>query len=148
MAAFAFMFFIAMPGPFFPAINTELILLLQVLESGQDPALMVLAASGGHMTLYLLLHAMGEKTLTRWGPMARRLAAMTTEKRERFRNGATAGLVVGSLLGVPPVVVLAPLSSSVGFPRWRLAVITLLGRIVRFGVLVSLGGEALRWLQS
>jgi membrane protein YqaA with SNARE-associated domain len=148
MAAFVVMFALAIPGPLFPAFNTELILLYRVLELGEHPALVVAAASVAQMMLCLVLSLAGERTLLRWKFFAKRITALTQEKRDRFRTGATALLWFGATLGFPPIVILAVGSSSVGYGRLPLALIMLVGRVIRFSVLVALGTEAQQWLSS
>lgn len=139
------MYLMAIPGPVFPVINTEAVLLLRVAQDTLDPLGLVLAAAAGHMTLYLILHELGEKTLHKWAYVKRKLEKLTPEQRERFKNSTTAGFVMGSLLGVPPVFLLAPLSSSLGYPRLAVAFITFTGRVARFSVLVFAGKEVRAW---
>jgi len=93
----------------------------------------------------VILHALGEQTLHRWSYLSKKLNALTDVQRERFRNSTTAGFVIGGVMGVPPVILLAPLASTLGYSRLLMAVITLAGRLIRFGVLVGAGNELRAW---
>ena len=139
------MYFYSMLGPLFPAFNTEVMLLYQLMTGTQHPVVMAVTASAGQATLYLVLYTLGEGTLMRWKALGRRLAALTPAQRERFRQGTSAALASGALTGLPPVILMAPLVSSFGYSRLRLVVIVFTGRVVRFGLLLAFSDQVRRW---
>ncbi len=142
---YVWMVFLAMPGPLLWAINTETILVYQV-QQGLDPLLLALCAATGQVGTFLILYALGEQALMRIGFFARRIEAWPPEKRLKLRSSTTAGLVSGGLFGIPPVIVVAPFSSTVHYPRVKMCAIVFVTRLVRFTALTMGGERVLEWM--
>ena len=62
------------------------------------------------------------------------------ERRTRLRERTTPALLLGGLTGIPPVVVLACLCSSVAYPRLKMGALVFATRFARF-LVVALGGQ-------
>lgn len=144
MTAYLLMALMAMPGPLVWALNTEVILVYEV-HAGGEPLLLAASAALGQVGTFLILYALGEKGLRRIAYFARRLDALTDEKRCRLRQSTTACLVAGGLLGVPPVFVMAPFCGTVVYPRLKMSGIVFLTRFTRFSVLAYGGQQVLTW---
>lgn len=135
----------AMPGPILWVISTEAMLIYGVLSEGRNPYGMVLAAAFGQTVTFTILYLLGEKTLVRIPAARKRLEALTTEQRLRFERGTSVALFVGSVVGFPPVFLLGPLAATVHYPLWMLWLTVMIGRCIRFSVVLA-GGEQIRGL--
>lgn len=145
MLPYVLMVFMAMPGPLLWVINTETILVVQV-QQGQLPVLLAACAALGQVGTFLIIYQLGEAALHRIPFFSKRLTAWPDEKRLALRSRTTPALVLGGLTGLPPVVVLACLCSSVDYPRLKMSGLVFVTRFVRF-LVVALGGQqVLAWL--
>ena len=145
MIPYVLMVFMAMPGPLLWVVNTETILLVQVRE-GQLPVLLAACAALGQVGTFLILYALGEQALRRVPFFARQLNKWPQEKRDRLRSRTTPALVLGGLFGLPPVILMACLCSTVLYPRLKMSVVVFVTRYIRFLVVAFGGQQVLAWL--
>jgi membrane protein YqaA with SNARE-associated domain len=144
MLPYVLMVFMAMPGPLLWVVNTETILVVQV-QQGQLPILLAACAALGQVFTFLILYQLGEAALHRIPLFSARLHAWPEEKREKLRTRTTPALVLGGITGLPPVVVMACLCSSVAYPRVKMSVLVFLTRFLRFSVVALGGQQVLAW---
>jgi membrane protein YqaA with SNARE-associated domain len=147
MLPYVLMVFMAMPGPLLWIVNTETFVVVAVKE-GHVPALLAACAALGQVGTFLVLYQLGEAALHRVPFFARQLGKWPDERRARLRERTTPALLLGGLTGLPPVVVLACLCSSVAYPRLKMSALVFVTRFARF-LVVALGGrQVLGWFTS
>lgn len=144
MLPYVLMVFMAMPGPLLWVINTETILVVQV-QQGQWPVLLAACAALGQVGTFLIIYELGEAALHRIPFFSRSLTAWPDGKRNALRARTTPALVLGGITGLPPVVVLACLCSSVDYPRFKMSVLVFITRFLRFSVVALGGQQVLAW---
>ncbi|MBI5495431.1 MAG: hypothetical protein HY904_10440 [Deltaproteobacteria bacterium] len=144
MTAYLLVALMAMPGPLLWALSTEAIVVYQV-HAGLDPLGLAASAALGQVGTFLILYALGEKGLRRIRWFDERLNRLDDRARERMRRSTTGALVSGGLVGLPPVIAMAPFCGTVFYPRLRMSAIVFITRMVRFSVLTLGGQQVLAW---
>jgi membrane protein YqaA with SNARE-associated domain len=146
MWPYALMVVFAVPGPLLWFISTEAMVVYGVTQEGRDALLFPLCGALGQCITFTGLYLVGEKALKKVAYTRRKLEALTPEKRVRFSKGTTVGLISGSITGLPPVFVLGPLAASVHYPLWKLWIIAVAGRTLRFWLLAVGFSQVRTWL--
>jgi membrane protein YqaA with SNARE-associated domain len=130
-----------------PLINIEAIIVLAASQDRAPGWLLVLGATVGQM-LGKLLWYYGGHELDRFPFVARRMqrprAKASMERWQQRSSGRpwfTAGLLfLSASVGVPPYAVLAVVAGALRVPLWIFMLTGLLGRALRFWVII--GGTA------
>ena len=134
---YAAAFVVSFVSGFFPLVNTEAYL-LSVSSLSSTPALpVVLLATAGQMTSKLVIY-LGGRGLVRLprGTTHAKLDRLR-EQLERRRGKTDTLIFVSAFLGLPPFYAVSALAGVVQLPLWDFLLPSLVGRLLRFGVIFA-----------
>ena len=123
------------PSPLILVINAEAWVLGQAALNEVNPTLLGLAAAAGQVIGYTLCFFGGEAVLRRLPKLHDKVAAFDVDKH---RGAAYGALFVGSVVGMPPAVVLTLVGRALHYRFLPYFVVCAAGRIIRF--------ETLAWM--
>jgi membrane protein YqaA with SNARE-associated domain len=123
---------------FIPLINAEVYLLGAALLAPSEAALpLILAGTAGQMAaktvLFFATRRMGHRATGRIGEQLARAQTYL----ERWRGKTEWMVFVSALTGIPPFYAISVLSGVIrNFPFWQFAVLSTIGRFIRFAAVV------------
>ena len=125
-------FFWCLPSPLVWIMNAEVWVIGHSLKGIDFPWLMALIAVAGQTCCFVFLFFFGEVVLRRIPKLRARIERFDVA---RYRSWSYAALGLGSILGLPPHVLLAMLAKTLHYRFLPFLWITIVGRVARFMVL-------------
>lgn len=125
-------FFWCIPSPIIWVFNAEAWVVGHSVAGIEYPWLVALVAALGQACTFATLYLGGEVILRRLPSLRARIERFDVE---RFRTWSFLALVVASVVGLPPLVLLALLAKTLHYRFPLFLAVALAGRVVRFMVL-------------
>lgn len=129
-------------------INTEATAVLYRVQLGWHPVWIATVLSLSQNLMYLILYFGGDEMTRRWTWLGRKIDRARTKYADLLERSYLPATFVASIFGIPPVLAMVTLASSMGIRLRQLLPITLCGRFIRFFTLAIIGETLFAWWAS
>jgi len=129
-------------------INTEATSVVYRVQFGWHPVWIGVVLSLSQNVMYLFLYFGGDRIVRCWTWLGRKVEHVRTRYGQLLDRAYLPTTFVAAIFGIPPVLALVTLASSMGIRLRQLLPITLYGRFVRFFTLAIIGETIFAWWAS